>query len=176
LDKDFYIKTLNLKPLLTHDYLVEFFRADEEIRIDKKTKQLVSFVYYLIPKGSVFPFHKMESYSSWHYCAGSPLSLYNVQNGEMNKVVIGPDMSKGHQFCHITPKNTWFCAESTGDFTLVTHCIVPAYYDNQETWGFEEVIEKDITRSPELANRFLCHAGKSDKYLLKEEEYRNLGK
>lgn len=170
---DFYIKEFNLKPLLTHDYLSEFFRSEDQIIIDGKVKELISFVYYLLPSGAVFPFHKMESLSSWQYCAGSPLFLYNVINNFMELTMIGPDIHSGHKFCHVTPKNTWFCAESTGDFTLVTHCICPAYYDAQECWGFEENVGKQILGSKKLVNKFLCHRGKTDKYILKEKEYRN---
>merc|ERR1711942_324524 len=53
-------------------------------------------VYFLQKFGQKSPFHRQRSDEVFHFYQGAPLSLYWIdQEGAMNKVVLGQDISKG---------------------------------------------------------------------------------
>lgn len=171
---EFYIRKLGLKPLLSNDYLMEFYRSDYKISVNREERDLCSWAYYLMPGGCVFPFHKMGAISSWQYCAGDPLELFLIEGKDkLLKLNIGPDLSQGHTFVHVTPGDTWFAAKTkTGDgFTLISHCIVPGFKVEDEVCGFYEDIIQVLPDHPLLVKELSCEKSKTDQYLLQAMEY-----
>jgi hypothetical protein len=150
---EFLIKHLNLKPLWSQDYLIEFYRS--EIILSKKNledgfdgdRPIFNWAYYLLPEGVICPFHLHLADESWQYCAGGPLELYILypENDQLKKILIGQDLSQNQSFIHIVPKNVWFAAKSLkgSEYTLITHLVSPAFFPQDKVKGYyDDLIKK----------------------------------
>ncbi len=104
-------------------------------------RPIADWVYYLLPEDRKCPLHLIRDDESWNYCAGGPLDIFTVKDDKtIEKTVIGPDLDKKHQFFKIIPANTWQCAmpQKGSLFTLVSHCLTPAFNRERVNRGYKE--------------------------------------
>ncbi|MCF6305412.1 MAG: cupin domain-containing protein [Rhodobacteraceae bacterium] len=88
-----------------------------------------SAIYYLLEAGQKSHWHRIDSTEIWYFNAGAPLTLSLAQTnaGPAREITLGPDILAGHHAHHIVPIQTWQAARSTGDWSLVSCSVSPAF-------------------------------------------------
>ena len=157
---DYLVKKLKLKKLWSNDYLAEFYwspykTAPPHIPEKFETEHRLSdWAYYLIPEGSLCPFHMLYSDESWQFCAGGPLELIIIDGKDKIKTVtIGDNFYEDQEFIYVVPGNTWFAARCKpgSKYTLITHNVCPGFQKRDEFEGYYEEMIKLIPSHPKLA-------------------------
>ena len=125
------IRWLNLKPHPEGGYFRETFRDDR--LIDGK-RSISTSIYFLLARGERSHWHRVDAVETWHFYAGSPLTLRIAHDGRSQHVVrLGTDLANGDRPQAIVPAQAWQSAETTGEWTLVGCTVAPAF----EFAGFE---------------------------------------
>jgi uncharacterized protein len=125
------IARLELKPHPEGGYYRETFR---DSRRDANGRLQSTAIYFLLPRGERSHWHRIDAVETWHYYAGSALTLYIAHDGgTLHTVTLGPDLAAGQRPQAIVPAHAWQHAESTGDWTLLGCTVAPGF----EFAGFE---------------------------------------
>ena len=91
-------------------------------------------IYFLLRRGEVSHWHRVDAAETWHYYEGAPLELRISTDGATEEVIaLGPDLAVGQQPQFVVPLDAWQSARSLGDHTLVGCTVSPAF----EFEGFE---------------------------------------
>lgn len=124
------VETLGLKPHPEGGWYVETFRdSDAPAGRSRSTA-----IYYLLEKGQVSHWHRVDAVEVWHWYAGAPLALSISERDETPRTLrLGPDIASGERPQGIVPTHAWQSARSTGEWTLVGCTVAPGF----EFSGFE---------------------------------------
>lgn len=152
------IKKLGLQKLWDQDFLKEGYCSKILIQPEHSPEKrpLFNWAYYLIPQGCVFPLHKLLSDESWQYCLGGPIDLFLIENEEIKKVRVGPDIFSDQQIFYIVEKNTWFAATPAPEskFTLVSHCVSPGWIPQDDIAGYYDEMIALAPKHVEFIKKF----------------------
>ena len=152
------VEKLNLQKLWDRDFIKEDYCSDITIQIGNlnKSRPLFNWAYYLIPQGSIFYLHKLLSDESWQYCLGGPVDLFAIQNGNVEKIRVGPDIFNDENLFHVVKKNTWFAATPAhhSKFTLITHCVSPGWVPEDDIPGYYEDMIKLAPKHADFVKKF----------------------
>ena len=130
LDSEAVIKLLDLKPHPEGGYFAESFRDEEP----KNKRGYSTAIYYLLKRGEVSNWHRIDSVEIWHWYAGSPLQLSILSKDEaIADQILGPNLPVGQRPQIVVPRLSWQSAKSMGNWTLVGCTVSPAF----EFDGFE---------------------------------------
>jgi predicted cupin superfamily sugar epimerase len=125
------IARLELRPHPEGGHYRETFR---DSRADATGRALSTTIYFLLARGDRSHWHRVDAVETWHYYAGSALTLKIANEGCAGHIVrLGPDLSAGERPQAIVPAQAWQSAETTGDWTLVGCTVAPGF----EFAGFE---------------------------------------
>ena len=88
-----------------------------------------SCIYYLLESGQTSHWHRIDSTEIWYFNAGAPLVLSLAENdaGPVQKVTLGPDILTGQHGHFTVPIQHWQSARSTGDWSLASCSVSPAF-------------------------------------------------
>jgi hypothetical protein len=93
-----------------------------------------SAIYFLLRRGEVSHWHRVDAAETWHFYQGAPLELKISTDGVTERVVgLGSDLATGQQPQFVVPAGAWQSARSLGEHTLVGCTVSPAF----ELGGFE---------------------------------------
>ena len=122
------IERFNLIPHPEGGHFCETFRAPSP----KGTRSAVTAIYYLLKRGEVSAWHRIDAVEIWHHYAGDPLQLQISVDGKQvtNKKLGFVDDGEPHI---VVPTGAWQSARSEGEWTLVGCTVAPAF----EFDGFE---------------------------------------
>lgn len=85
-------------------------------------------IYFLLKKGEVSHWHRIDATEVWHFYRGSPLELSIAPpRGAAVAHVLGADFGKGQEAQLVVPPNAWQSARSLGAFTLVGCTVAPGF-------------------------------------------------
>lgn len=125
---------INHLGLLEHPeggYFKETYRTQETFKprgFDGQRNYLTS-IYFLLEEGNVSHFHSINSDELWCYHAGDPLSIFIIyQNGDLDELILGPNLEKGEVLQVVVPAGTIFGSKSNGEYSLAG-CIVSPGFD-----------------------------------------------
>lgn len=95
---------------------------------DASGRSASTLIYFLLPKGVLSRWHKVDAVETWHWYAGSPLELSISPQGKKKQVIsLGNDLPKGQRPQGIVPRHGWQQARSLGDWTLVGCTVAPGF-------------------------------------------------
>lgn len=85
-------------------------------------------IYYLLSRGEISHWHKVDADEIWHWYAGSALVI-SVAAPERNpeKHVLGTDLASGQRPQIVVPRDHWQSASCLGDWTLVGCTVSPGF-------------------------------------------------
>jgi hypothetical protein len=93
-----------------------------------------SAIYFLLRRGEVSRWHRVDAAEVWHHYEGAPLELAVSTDGATERTAaLGPDLAAGQRPQFVVPANAWQRARSLGEHTLVGCTVSPAF----EFAGFE---------------------------------------
>ena len=117
------IDKLKLIPHPEGGNFVETFRDD---------KSQISHIYYLLKKGEKSHWHKINKNEVLIFYDGDPLQvLLSKDKINTQKITIGRDLEKDHQYHFIVEAGTWFSMVPLGKWTLIG-CIVSPAFDYED--------------------------------------------
>ena len=95
---------------------------------------VMAAIYFLLRRGEVSRWHRIDAVEIWHHYDGAPLSLRISLAGEPPvERIVGKDVRSGEVLQAVVPAGAWQSAASMGEFTLVGCVTAPAF----EFAGFE---------------------------------------
>jgi predicted cupin superfamily sugar epimerase len=118
------IARLALKPHPEGGHYRETFR-DQGVDADGRSRSTA--IYFLLARGERSHWHRVDAVETWHYYAGSALTLRIADQGGERIVTLGANLAAGETPQGIVPAHAWQAAESTGDWTLVGCTVAPGF-------------------------------------------------
>lgn len=99
---------------------------------DRDGRAASTAVYFLLERGVISRWHRVDAAETWHWYAGAPLSLaiaasLDAQIEPIEQFTIGNDIFAGQQPQAVVPANGWQQARSLGDWTLVGCTVAPGF-------------------------------------------------
>ncbi len=129
------VRLLGLAPHPEGGFYRETFRAAAK----DGERGTSTAIYYLLRRGEVSAWHRVDADEVWHYYAGAPLELLLSADGrERSAVHLGPDLAAGERPQAVVPAGVWQSARSLGEWTLVGCTVAPAF----QFAGFEMAPEE----------------------------------
>lgn len=104
-------------------------------QITTSGRSIISMIYYLLKKDEVSRWHRVtDADELWLWHLGHPLMLSYSDNKSIKKdIKLGSNIAQGEKLQAVIPKSIWQSAQSTGDWSLVSCIVAPAFSFN----GFE---------------------------------------
>jgi predicted cupin superfamily sugar epimerase len=85
-------------------------------------------IYYLLERGVVGRWHRVDSAEVWHWYGGAPLRLLTyVENQGTSQSTLGQDLHGGERPQVVIPRGHWQSAQSLGEWTLVGCTVAPGF-------------------------------------------------
>jgi predicted cupin superfamily sugar epimerase len=113
IEKDL-IKRLNLVPLAGEGgFFSEIYRDDSS-----------NAIYFLIISPDFSAWHRIPQPEMWLHLSGDPLELYTIENDSLQLNILGHDVGNLH---YRVSAQTWMAARSTGNFSLMSCSLTPAF-------------------------------------------------
>ena len=84
-------------------------------------------IYYLLPKGEVSHWHRVDAVEVWHWYAGAALNLSISDGKSVDTHILGNDLIFGQRPQVIVPRKAWQSAVSTGAWTLAGCTVSPGF-------------------------------------------------
>ena len=145
------IHQLDLAPHPEGGFYKEVFRSQATIEIESKTRQALTSIYFLLPKGEVSRWHVVKSDEVWIHVEGDPLELaiYKENPTSSEVHVLGNPKAQPLKYQATVARNDWQAARSLGEYSLVS-CVVGPGFD------FEDftMMEKEDPRAKAWADTF----------------------
>lgn len=136
MNADDIIKKLGLEPHPEGGYFKETFRDPSG-----EGRAASTAIFYLLKKGEVSHWHRVDAAEGWHWYAGSPLELSQKKKGEPAKAeVLGNNVLENQLPQIVVPAHVWQSAKSLGNWTLVGCTVAPGF----EFEGFEMAPEGQV--------------------------------
>jgi hypothetical protein len=124
------VEQLSLAPHPQGGFLGEAFRSTSNVEPDdgRGERPALSAMYMLLLDGHPSRMHAVKADEVWHFCEGSPIEVFWATEGEheLHKATLGPT-SPGTVPMVTIPGNCWRAARSSGDFSLVSCVLGPAF-------------------------------------------------
>ncbi len=126
LTKDHFIKKYGLLPHPEGGYYKEVFRSQFVLTspIHHKKRNAVTHIYFLLGKGDISRFHKVDHDEIWNFYDGAPLRLIQFHNNTVAEDTIGQHCN---DFVSIVNGGCYQAAESTGDYSIAGCTVAPGF-------------------------------------------------
>ena len=124
-EADDLIRLLEMRPHPEGGHYREAFR---DTRAGGRGRAHSTAIYFLLKKGEISRWHRIDAAEVWHFYRGSPLELSIAPlRGPAMKHVLGVDIAKGQRPQLAVPPRSWQSARSTGAYTLVGCTVAPGF-------------------------------------------------
>lgn len=118
------ITRLGLEPHPEGGWFAETWRDDP----GDGSRGAGSAIYFLLRRGEVSRWHRVDATEVWHFYAGDPLQLRMASDGdEPRTIVLGADVAGGQCPQAVVPAGAWQMARPLGDYTLAGATVSPAF-------------------------------------------------
>jgi len=118
------VRELELSPHPEGGHYRETFRDAS----GSEDRALSTAIYFLLQKGEVSRWHRVDAAEVWHYHRGAPLQLKVAADGApVKRFILGADIERGERPQVVVPPHTWQSARSLGDYTLVGCTVAPGF-------------------------------------------------
>jgi predicted cupin superfamily sugar epimerase len=87
-------------------------------------------IYFLLERGQYSAFHRIASDEIWHFYAGDPLHVYEIEtDGRLTIHRLGPDPEKGEVFQAVVRAGNWFASATAeeGEYSLAGCTVAPGF-------------------------------------------------
>lgn len=117
-------------------YFKETYRAAGKIsRAELKglfpgDRNFLTGIYFLLTKGQISRLHRIRSDEMWHFYLGGPLTIAQISpGGQVESIVLGPDIKAGQKLQHVVPAGCWFGAypREGREFSFVGCTVAPGF-------------------------------------------------
>ena len=142
----YYIEKLGMEPHVEGGYFKEcLLGKDTLMHKGDANRNLWSSIYFLLQKGEVSHFHRLESDEVWYFHDGSALTIYMISpEGELTMPKLGLDVEKGELPQILVPKGYIFgSAQEEEGYSLVGCMVAPSFrYEEFYLYNRQELLEQ----------------------------------
>lgn len=117
------IRLLDLKPHPEGGHYRETFRDGHSIG----DRAHSTAIYFLLARGEMSHWHRVDAAETWHFYAGAPLALRISDGARTETHMLGIDIANGARPQIVVPPHAWQAAESLGDWTLAGCTVAPGF-------------------------------------------------
>ena len=145
------IDKLGLAPHPEGGYFVEVYRSDLEVystRVEAE-RSAVTEIYFLLCKGQISRFHRVEHDEFWHFFEGDELRLIDSDLDQTEEITLS---SQSLNYQHCIRAGRWQAAETTGEYTLVGCTVAPGFDFADFRFLSEEEVESITGHHSDLTN------------------------
>ena len=105
-----------------------FYRQTWIAEAEEGMRPAGTAIYFLLRDGGASHWHKVDASEIWLWHAGAPLvlSISETDAGPAQDIMLSGDLTKGLPQ-GVVPKNWWQAARTTGNWTLVSCTVSPAF-------------------------------------------------
>ena len=130
------IALYNLQPHPEGGWYKETYQSKEQIDADSLperfggSRAFSTAIYFLLEQGNFSAFHQIKSDECWHFYTGDPLVVYVLQqDGTLDEIMLGNDITNGQLFQYVVPANCWFASRPATDskFCFVGCTVAPGF-------------------------------------------------
>jgi uncharacterized protein len=118
------IRLLDLTPHPEGGHFRETFR---DAPLVKDGRAASTAIYFLLARGEVSQWHRIDAAEVWHYYAGAPLGLHIAGAAGVTTTRLGIDLAEGERPQAVVAAGAWQSAKSLGDWTLVGCTVAPGF-------------------------------------------------
>jgi hypothetical protein len=133
---DYYIQKLNLNTHVEGGAFRETYRS--KLKIEQRNlppdfkgnRYISTAIYFLLKTEQFSAMHKIASDELWHFYAGAPLYIYELNAaGELITHILGNDLEAGQSFQVLIPAGSWFGSrcQTPGAFSLAGCTVAPGF-------------------------------------------------
>ena len=139
MNKQDLIKALNLSGHFEGGYFRQTFKSESDpgVMTPRGLRAAMTSIFYMLTDDSpIDAFHTKHSDGIQFFLMGAPVTYHLIHpNGVHETVVLGPDLSKGHQLQLAVGGGVWKAAElESGEFGLVSEVVAPG-------WEMEDMVQ-----------------------------------
>ena len=130
------IQQYALQPHPEGGWYKETYKSSEEISVLSLPERFggarvfSTAIFFLLEQGNFSAFHRIKSDECWHFYAGDPLDVYVLQqDGKLDIIHLGNDITKGLLFQFVVPANCWFASRPAAgsNFCFVGCTVAPGF-------------------------------------------------
>lgn len=119
------IAALGLVPHPEGGHYRETFRDPATLAGGRST---VTAIHFLLDKGEVSRWHRVDASEIWMWHAGAPLELrVKPPVGPVSAIRLGPHIAGGEAFQAVVPAHAWQQAEARDGWSLVSCVVAPGF-------------------------------------------------
>ena len=158
-DALFWIRHLKLRKHIEGGCFSEIYQSEFLLQSSQlpsnfstgSTRHSCSHIYFLLEKNQVSALHRIKSDELWHFYAGDPLIVYEIESsGTLTKHILGSNPEENQQFFSVVKAGSWFGASLPhGSEYALVGCTVSPGFDYADF----ELADKEI-----LLNLYPQHA------------------
>ena len=105
-----------------------FSSGSDEVMAAGTDRAASTAIYFLLPRGVVSRWHRVDAAEAWHWYDGAPLLLtIAALDGRRELIRLGCDLVQGERPQAVVPAGAWQQAESLGAWTLVGCTVAPGF-------------------------------------------------
>ena len=118
------IKKLGLEEHPEGGYYKEIYRSTEDVSLSQPYMGKRAFstsIYFMLRAGSFSAFHRIKQDEIWHFYLGAAIELFVLdKDGQLEKVIIGPDIFSGQHLQYVVKGGNWFASRvlNNQDYSL----------------------------------------------------------
>ena len=128
-EADDLIRLLGLRPHPEGGHYREVFRDN---RSGGRGRAHSTAIYFLLKKGELSRWHRIDASEVWHYYRGAALELSIAPlRGPAVRHVLGNNIAKGERPQIAVPPNAWQSAATLGAYTLAGCTVAPGFEFNK---------------------------------------------
>jgi predicted cupin superfamily sugar epimerase len=133
---EYWIRHLQLSQHIEGGWYSEVYRSD--LVLDKENlpagfsgaRNACTHIYFLLEKKGFSAFHKIKSDELWHFYAGDPLIIYEIdRDGKMKEHLLGNEPEKGQSLFCVIKGGNWFGSRvaDSGEYGLAGCTVAPGF-------------------------------------------------
>lgn len=133
---DHWIKHLQLTKHIEGGWYNEVYRSSLVLNKQQLPasfsgeRNICTHIYFLLQKNGFSAFHRIKSDELWHFYAGDPLIVYEIDSsGKLNEHLLGNDPEKGQTLFSVIRAGNWFGSRllAGGEYGLVGCTVAPGF-------------------------------------------------
>src|SRR5205085_2897405 len=113
-----------LKPHPEGGHFRETFR--DPVAVDRG-RAASTAIYFLLAKGEVARWHRVDAAEAWHWYCGAALALRIFDGSGFRELRLGNDLTAGERPQAMVAAGRWQAAESLGAWTLLGCTVAPGF-------------------------------------------------
>lgn len=160
----FWIDHLQLQQHIEGGYYSEVYRSGLTLSGQslpsafQGDRNSCTHIYFLLQKNQFSAFHRIQSDELWHFYAGDPLVIYEIEaNGVLTKHILGNNPVNGESlFCYIKA-GSWFASQPLpqSEYSLVGCTVSPGFDFADFELAKKDVLIRQFPDHTELISK-LC--------------------